>query len=219
MQTNEVGVSCCNFHNNKGTYGSAVSLQVWRSALDGVPMATVFEENCLFEENVNINSSSSGSEAFGTFLMKYAPAIFKGNTTYMHNNGPAIVAIASTIIITENSTINFIENTATQGAAISLLAEAYMVMNKGTQYNFMCNSATQRGGAIYAEIEGEKDAISRNCSLTYKDKSKDDPKSWDVHVHFVNNTIGNGISEGHHPVCRNGSQLPHSDYTAVVLAS
>ena len=214
MQTNEVSVSCCNFHNNKGTYGSAVSLQVWRSALDGVPIATVFEDSCLFEENVNINSSSSVSEAFGTFLMKYAPAIFKGNATFMRNNGSAIVAIASTIIITENSTINFIENSATQGAAISLLAESYIVMNKGTHYNFMHNSATQRGGAIYAEIEGEKDTISPNCFLTYKDEvinSIDDPKSWDVNVRFVNNTVGNGVSEGQ-PVCRNGSQLPQSDY-------
>lgn len=219
-QSNKVFVTRCKFFSNVGTYGSAVALEVWKTAVDGVPITAAFEDECIFEENFNKNPLADGSEVFGALFMKNMPALFNGNITFLRNKGSAIVAISSSIIVADNSTVNFYENRAAQGAAISLLADAYVVMNQGTTYNFVRNSASQRGGAIYAEIEGERDPTSRNCFFAYGDgySANDKPETWDVYVRFINNTVGNAYAD-EDAACRYKSQTNKLLYNAIFATS
>ena len=186
---NTVLVNRCKFYDNTGTVGAAASLKSGSKGgpMDEIQIAPIFEESC-FENNVN-----EGTYESGIIHLNYIPAIFNGTITFLRNNGSAILAIGNTVVVDKNARMNFTENQAIQGAAFYLL-RSLVVIKVNTVLNFVRNHATKRGGAIYAEFSMKKDSSPKQCFLIYKDENNH--SSWNVNVHFENNTMGNKKTGG-----------------------
>ena len=74
------------------------------------------------------------------------------------------------------------------GAGISLLANAVILLGNNTSYHFENNSATLLGGAIYSSSVGERTAISQNCFMQYQDFDVP-PEDWLVTVQCLLTTL------------------------------
>ena len=79
------------------------------------------------------------------------------------------MAVSAELEFAESTTSVFIENKAANGAGISLLANAAILLGRNTSYHFENNSATLHGGAIYSSSVGERTATSQNCFMQYQD--------------------------------------------------
>ena len=197
--TNSIVLSRCNLTNNRGSYGSATSFSLWHSSPHllgpSAPLLPIVD-NCRFAHNSDTKAPGSQEMAqFGALYLDHVSVQFTGTMEFVGNFGAGTVAVAAKINFTEHTTVKFINNTAVRGAAIGLLGSAVMIVSPNTSYLFENNSASQLGGAIYADIIGERTPLSRNCFMQYS-VFNTPPEEWEVQFTFVNNTIdGNDRSK------------------------
>ena len=108
----------------------------------------------------NNNRLHSTAQRASTINAKKATITFKDSSvTFIQNEGsPAggITAVESQLIVQDNVTIKFIDNSGLNGGALSFYKESFLIFN-ATQSNiaidFMHNSA-QAGGGMYVEDKG-----------------------------------------------------------------
>ena len=115
------------------------------------------EATVIFRNNRLLSTAQSNS----TIIAEQATISFKNsNVTFIQNEGSptgGIMAVNSTqLIIQDNVSINFIENTGSNGGALSFYTESFLIFNatqSNATINFVNNSA-QFGGGMYVEDRG-----------------------------------------------------------------
>ena len=143
---------------NIATYGSAIYLE---PIFNNVPANTIFPVphfvNCKFSNNyiafntTGNSSSGIGISALGTGAMNSKSISFKlsGLITFDRNNGTALYIVDSHVIVTEDTSVTFSNNTGTYGGAVSINGFASMYTSTNTSFVFLDNKASVKGGAIF----------------------------------------------------------------------
>lgn len=127
----------------------------------------------LFSSQLNIKFTSS--------------VLFKGNT-----NTALVVVNGLADFSLCNAT--FANNTGVYGGAISLVGLSSMVIGSGHEYQFLHNTATDRGGAINSYLIDENDfTASRSCFIQYSDLTVH-PSQWSCRLNFLGNEAPIGKS-------------------------
>ena len=134
--------SSVQFHNNKATLGGALH----------VPRIT-FKENTTvtFENNEAItNGGAIFSDNSKVTVKQNSTIIFTSNNA---ENGRAVFASFSTLLISEYSNLNFYKNIAGQnGGAIYFNDQIYASFSNSSAVTMTSNFADNHGGAIYNKI-------------------------------------------------------------------
>ena len=143
---------------NKATYGSAIYLE---PIFNKSPANTIFPVphfvNCNFTNNyitfnrTGSSSSGAGISSIGTGAMNSKAISFRlsGHVTFSENNGSAVYLIDSNLIASQNTLVNFSNNTGTFGGALSINGFASIYASSNTSFVFLNNKASVKGGAIY----------------------------------------------------------------------
>ena len=183
--TNSLHFIGCHWLGNTARLGAAIDLSTIRIHENGEQIKPHFI-NCTFVNNTvtsftiddindtygnkdNGSTNTSGGYWPGTGAM-YLDALtvdFEGSVTFVNNTGGAVVAINAGINVYSNSTVNFSNNRAELGGALSLSGNSWISVSSHVQVLFINNSALY-GGAIFYQKSGEHDLISSvNCFIRY----------------------------------------------------
>ena len=128
----------------------------------------------------------------GVFVITQFTVYFSGHISFTRNEYSALHLTSATMIIDENTTMNFSGNVGAEGGAIAMYAFSYITINKNTHIEFVHNHADTLGGAIYHHTIDQNDFITGStCFIEYNDSVKES-KPENVTFHFNNNNAGVG---------------------------
>ena len=180
--------SGCNFSHNMARVGSAFFATTWTDQSYGF-MTTPRFCSCSFTANT-IYSKDNAGMGMGTVYSDSVPLYFSGSTTFTQNNGTALVMSSTSVQFNENTSAIFNRNHGYNGGAIALLNRAWMKVGSHVALTFSYNSATHKGGAIYAASFGDQNVVASSfwkCFIRHK-RYNLLPCDWNMTVRFDSNT-------------------------------
>ena len=201
----------CQWINNKATMGSAIGLASPPST-NGLgdtsgrgPLLTyrVDLEDCTVSGNAIIRSEDKKVIGQGTIYSYSVPVIFRGVVNIENNNNTAMVI--ENAVLRVFGSVTFRNNTGRQGGALGLYGTSVIMLMPGSRLTFAYNTASEQGGALYANDPGPPvmafnttELNTRACIFDYNDSgSVDNVAQWETKVSFVGNhvlTAGGGNS-------------------------
>ena len=181
--------SNCTFERNMAHTGSAIAL-----FSRGHLMIPMFQ-NCQFVENKINNSRLQSAYGKGTIYIHECVVRFSRFNIIKNNLGSGI-HIVNGVADFQDSSITFMNNTSLHGGALVLIESSSIIIGPNN-YEFIHNSASFQGGAIYVRSSDDFDFTSRRgCFLQYADSHmKDDivqPFRQRANVTFVENKAAYG---------------------------
>ena len=187
VASNSMNFTNCTWYKNKARTGSAVDLEAHPFPLGIAPI--VLFNNCSFFNNSNHYSDMSNKPVgIGALYSDNVPVSFAGSCKFSFNRGSALAGSSTYFILTDDSITIFESNIGTNGGAVALLGNAYLILCHNSNLWFTNNIAHSKGGAIYFVSSSERDFIStQKCFLFYYDTSAEQ-NQWNTSVHFQNNT-------------------------------
>ena len=169
-----------------------VNLSIYDSKLsvDGVAIAVVVEHgnvviagNTLFSNITYYVPGMSGTISFFS-----SNITISGNITFANNAQTPITAYSSTVTLSGN--ISFVNNNGTNGGALALYSSTLNV-DSNTTVNFINNTATDTGGAIYVTNDKNRFAYPEYVPCFYQLLDYGADSNW-YNIRFENNTARNG---------------------------
>ena len=201
---NKLNFINCTWIGNSASVGAALSLapSAWDSIFVGV-VPTPLLYNCSFINNHVVDtaeflkSTSDGTSQHvlesGVLNIESFEIEFSNFVSFSGSKGSAVFATAAEINVLENTLVYFINNTATYGGAMALLGFSVLELYSNSQVIFDSNSASERGGAIYATSPHQNEFIfSHKCFISHP--SIIDPDKWDTLLNFTNNIAKYGYA-------------------------
>ena len=192
--TNTINFTECDFSHNIARTGSAVDIFHWFSIKSthttGLTAIPSFH-NCNFTSNGGryhyTGNVSQEGRAFATVYIQAIPTSFSGSTMFYNNSGSGIVVRATCVQFAKESKTIFTKNRSRIGGAMSILGDAWMVVDDGVQMTFSCNNATEKGGAIsFYQIEKRYLGYSHTCFIRHINPYRE-PDKWNCSFVFYNN--------------------------------
>ena len=145
-------------------------------------LPTLLFERCLFVRN-SLTSFQTGTISIQSYEVE-----FKSHVKFEDNMGTALYLTDATAVILSGTVAEFVNNTAGNGAALSLLGSSNLVIHPDTQLDFTNNKALEFGGAIYFYSTSSSLFYSYTCFIEYF-KAQVKPGNWsNVSLWFSNNT-------------------------------
>ena len=137
-----------------------------------------FFEDCIFANNTIMNqcnhtmtSSYSFSKGIGAFVITKLTVHFRGYNTFNNNKGTALYIFSGSAHFETGAVTVFNNNTGTYGGAIGLVGYSNIQYNNDTRFEFISNSASVVGGAIYViAIRPHISLSSHLCFLQHLQK-------------------------------------------------
>ena len=194
----------CTFIRNKAHAGSALVMLpdlLFMKRYRGYTIIPMFQ-NCTFLNNSVFvgQSHTHGTQRIpgvGTVYVSLSDVNFQGCNVFKNNLGSAVYAVNG-VMDFQNSSVSFINNTGLQGGAVALIGLAKIIMGPNNTYEFINNSATFLGGAIYVSLTDITDFIvSKNCFIQYIDNGSTLISiQWNANITFLGNRAKDSTS-GH----------------------
>jgi len=189
VASNKLSFINCTWIKNKARTGSAVDLAThpWPFSLGVTPV--VMFKDCTFCKNSNQYSNNKTKPVgIGALYSDSIPVNFTGTCNFMKNQGSAVAGSATYFSFTNDSITKFDHNVGSNGGALALLGNAYLILYNNTTLNFTKNRAFGRGGAIYFVSNSEREFIStQKCFLFYYDINAKQ-SDWNMSLYFEDNT-------------------------------
>ena len=196
--SNTIEFRSCQWINNTARFGSAIDIapHVWEFLSSGFLPVPIFH-SCEFRSNIDDKTpnlvNSTGYMQYktgkGALMLTKFKVIFSGIVSFIDNSGSALFLSSSIIKISPLTTCNFEGNRGFEGGAIVFLGYSALFVNDNTSFYFSNNTATRRGGAIFAYTVDEYYFISsRSCFLQYHGSLNLVQRN--VTFVFVNNSAG-----------------------------
>ena len=196
----------CTWKKNAATMGAALATATDPS-INGLQDMTVEEyryysivlEDCSVTNNPIILTEDKEVIGQGAIYSYSVPVTFKGAVNIDDNNNTAMVIENAVIHIHGN--VTFRNNTGGQGGALGLYGTSVLMLMPRSQLNFVNNTASERGGAIYAEDSGPPvvafnttELRTRECFIAYNNSfSLENITQWQTKIVFRgNNVLTNG---------------------------
>ena len=191
-QVFEASISACIFESNSARLGSAVSVDNEHYYPKG-ELGTALFSSCLLKNNTILyvdDEKKPYSMGIGALYVSEIPVTFEGYMCFHFNNGTALAVVGTIVTISDQTNLEFKDNSGSNGGAISLLGIATLIIGKGTSFLFANNFARLNGRAIFNNYIGKEDLRSSvKCFLQYADPFEN-PKTWDTHFTFDSNRAG-----------------------------
>ncbi|XP_064400727.1 uncharacterized protein LOC135346882 isoform X2 [Halichondria panicea] len=191
-QVFNASISGCSFESNSARLGSAVSVDTEHYYPKGELGTAVFS-SCVFNNNTIVYLDpevAQYSVGIGALYVSEIPVTFEGYMCFHFNNGTALAVVGTIVTISDQTNLEFKNNSGSNGGAISLLGIATLIIGKGTSFLFANNLARLNGGAIFNKYIGKEDLRSSvKCFLQYADPFEN-PKTWDTKFTFDSNQAG-----------------------------
>ena len=186
----------CKWKHNIARLGSALDAYIHPYPFGKAANLTI--DSCQFINNTNHYSDLLVKRlGIGTLYLWSAPMFFKGKSTFAGNYGSAVVGIDTWFTFQSGSVTVFENNTAENGAAITLFDNSYLLLFEDIQLNFTYNKASGKGGAIHVITNGQRDLIgSQYCFISFHNVSVS-PYEWklkNIKVYFGHNEAEYGNS-------------------------
>ena len=188
----------CLFNKNTAYIGSAVKVTPSTfSSLSSSDTITPTLKNCIFLENSAFINHPWSNIATGIGIVHVTShhIHFQAYTNFENNQGSALY-ISNGNADFQNSSVSFINNTGVQGGAVALIGSSTMIIGPH-EYNFINNTATSFGGALYVlQIDITDFTISRSCFIQYRHADSNTLVEWNANVTFTGNKARDGTA-GH----------------------
>ena len=202
---NTIAFTNCTWERNKARFGPAVDVEpltTWNSfgTTDGTLPSPVFE-NSRFISNFGIQEvtnydrnhpwvqtkdSEGGVTAIGYNIK------FKGELYFENHNCSAMYVIACILDFDSETNATFINNSGFAGGAISLIGLSWMYVSDNSNFTFINNTATDRGGAISVQSTSKQDlTLSSTCFIMYKGSNQVTTER-NLVFNFSGNKVRNG---------------------------
>ena len=181
---NKLFIQNCTFDNNKAFQGSSVYLT--QSGKSQQPVLDTTMSSCNFTNGHCVYTLTHGLPCLGSVLLRYFPLTFKGVSMFNGNSISALGLRSSSIKILSSTQLQFINNSAVDGAALHIVDCSSLVVNSGTNFIFKNNTASHRGGAIYSETCTFEQAGGRDCFIRHSNTALH-PDVWKINVNFSDN--------------------------------
>ena len=172
----------CTWINNNAVFGAAVMIgpQSYGAASSNILPIPEFTY-CSFINNTIIEKSYGGTgelkqgiEGAGTLYIKSFTVNFKSSVSFKNNFGSGIYVLDSIIRVTNETTVEFIENEGIFGGAVSLIGASAVQVGNNSILKFTNNSAFSNGGAIYAFSTDKLSSTTFGlCFIQYIDTNPD----------------------------------------------
>ena len=180
----------CSWTGNSAFSGAALALYP-SSTISTVPTATL--ESCSISGNILTDGALYLPQGFitvsGIVDVKIFHLSISGNTSFTHNKGTPLYAILARIVILDDSLVQFVNNSAIDGAGMVLYTYSFLQLSPGCKVLFDSNSASRLGGAIYAPSPHIPEF--NYLQLCFLASSENVPSS---QIQFTNNTATYGHS-------------------------
>ena len=196
----------CVFERNSASIGAAVHLkpEARQSVYEGRTPTAIFS-NCTFTNNrvlytgtfLNIANDDISQHVLesGTIDIESLEIDFVNYVSFTNNRGSAIVANSAQVNVLENTKVEFVNNTATNGGAMALLGFSILELYPGSQVLFDSNNASELGGAVYATSPHQTEFIfSHKCFVSFKGRYFNDPDKWNTTITFAHNSAKYGYA-------------------------
>ena len=183
----------CNFENNKAYQGSSVYLEQSVTNTQFLLDTTISSSN--FTNGHCHNGLQHKLECSGSVLLKSYQLTLKGFVIFSGNSLSAFSLRSSSIKLLSSTQLQFINNSAVDGAALHIVDCSSLVVNSGTNLFFKGNTASHRGGAIYFDTCNFEQAGSNDCFIRHSNSTLH-PNEWKINVSFIENQahhLGNSI--------------------------
>ena len=193
VASNRLAFTDCEWNNNKARTGSAIDLAAHPFPVGVAPV--IHFKNCTFLNNSNHYSKGTDKPVgIGALYSDNIPVDFEGTCTFMNNKGTALAGSASFFSFKNDSITTFDKNNGSNGGAMALLGNTYLILYQNTTIWFVNNRAASKGGAIYFTSSSQREFINtQKCFLFYYDMNADQA-DWKTSLYFENNTDLRNIS-------------------------
>ena len=194
----------CLFEGNSAPIGAAVHMkpEARQSIYEGSTPVAIFS-NCTFTRNqllytgsfLNIANDDVSQHVLesGTVDIESLEIDFSNYASFTDNQGSAIVANSAQVNVMENTRVEFVNNTATNGGGMALLGFSVLELYPGSQVVFESNHASELGGAVYATSPHQTEFIfSHKCFISFRGENFNDPDKWNTTLTFINNSATYG---------------------------
>ena len=193
----------CVWENNAATMGSAIGLAT-QPSVNGLqdltgrgPMLTyrIDLEDCNVTNNAIVLTEDKKVIGQGAIYSFAVPVILKGNVNIEYNSNTAMVIENAALHISGN--VTFRNNTGGQGGALGLYGMAVIMLMPQSQLNFISNTASERGGAIFVRDSGPPvmafettELNTRACFIAYNNSfSLESVSEWQTKIVFKGNKV------------------------------
>ena len=190
----------CTWYENSARTGAAVDIEpnTFDRLSSGFFPIPEFVK-CRFVSN-SFQIRPGSSNGAGTFYSSLFNVIFAETAHFESNSGSALI-IVNGVANFSACDAKFINNTGVQGGALALIGNSQILIGAHHKYDFIQNTASDRGGAIYVrQVDYHDFTSSRSCFIQYTDKPGRIPVRprlhWDAEINFIDNVAkgyGNAI--------------------------
>ena len=122
--------------------------------------------NYYFDVN-NLRSLQTMMQYTGAFLAMQVPVNFAGCTSFINNNGTALLASSSVITFLEGSNVLFVNNSGVYGGAVNLISFSLLQYQDNTSFHFVTNNATLGGAINVRSYDQHLTYASETCFLSF----------------------------------------------------
>ena len=136
-----------------------------------------------FTNGVCSENTGAGLLCLGSLVLSHFSLTLKGTLLFSGNSLSALSLSFSSIELLPSTELLFINNNAVDGAAINIINCSSIIVNDGTELYFENNTASHRGGAIYAEACSQ---TSGDCFIRHSN-SEVSPDKWRANATFYGN--------------------------------
>ena len=186
QSANSLELTSCTWTQNKAQSGAGLHLLAFHGINRGIiEPVTIF--GSIFDKNViDLGRKVRKGLSFGAILTDKVPVYFKMSAVFNSTMGTSLVAYQSEITFWDNVHVLFFGNNGTFGGAMALYSSTVVVIYKNVTLEFIGNTASSLGGALYVESFGQT-SIPNTCFLQYFDFTSS-PREWNASFIFENNT-------------------------------
>ena len=192
--SNELVIENSTFDSNTAFQGSSAYLS--QSGKCNQPLLNTTVSNSSFT-NGHCSTNQLALRCSGNVVIESMPlVIFHGFVVFMgdkENSYSFISALSlrsSFIELSSSAQLQFINNSAYNGAGIHLVGSSSIILNTGSTLLFKHNTASGQGGAIYADTC----TLSQTGTCVFKHiNSSLHPDDWGVKITFIDNQLANSI--------------------------
>ena len=188
-EVNKYFVINCTFKKNKAALGSAMnvyckSVTSAPEFCNAIPYIIGFN---VFMENGQRISKERHPSASTLDINSFPTHIFSGShLSFTGNDGTPLCIRTTAVIIENDTTMGFHNNTAEMGGAIALY-DSWMSISSGCNFSFTNNTAFAEGGAIYALQSSDLYVPHvHNCFLRFMNNTIP-PWDWNCKFSFADN--------------------------------
>ena len=189
--SNELVIENSTFDSNTAFQGSSAYLSQSGKCNQPLLNATVSNSSFTNGHCGTVLKNNRGFRCSGNLLVEFMPNIeFQGAVIFIGDKGNSFISAlslrSSSIELSSSAHLQFINNSAYNGAGIHLVGSSSIILNTGSTLLFKHNTASGQDGAIYADTC----TLSQTGLCVFKHiNSSLHPDDWGVNMTFIDNRI------------------------------